>query len=227
MAMLYTDHIQAATIDAKMAAVMIAVVESMTDNDEALDRREPEKLEHQDGFTVSMYAALSFYSSTGTGTPMLDALISRAEDAQASEWARQFPDRPPLYDMDQPEAEEWRDAALEGEDVWARVEITRESGGDILFASCFTDEVNAPHGVEYRERMAESAFMNLDGDALESLAQRIAEGPYLTPVALQNSGGLWTAWLGTSDGKTAYFSTSGHASEQAARYALGRAARNV
>ena len=226
MAMTYTDDIHAATVRAKMSALMGAVVEMMADDDEALDHREPEPLEYQDGFTVSMPAPLSFYSSTGTGTPMLDSLIAKAEEAQAAEWARQYPDRSPLFDSDHPDAEGWKDAALDGEDVWARVEMTRE-GEDILFTSCFTDAVNAPHGVEYRERMAESAFLSLDGADLETLARRIASGPYLTPVALQNSGGLWTAWLGTSDGKTAYFGTAGHASEDVARYALDRAARNV
>lgn len=226
MPMTYTTDIQAATVRAKMAALIAAVVEIMTDEDEALDRHEPEALDHQDGFTVSMCAALSFYSSTGTGTPLLDARIARAEDAQAAEWERQHPDRAPLFESDHPDAEDWKDAALEGEDVWARVEITRD-GGDVVFAACFTNEVNAPIGVEYRERMAEDAFMALDGDDLESLARRLAEAPYLSVVALKNSGGLWTAWLGTTDGRVAHYSTSAHADEESARLAVERASRWV
>lgn len=226
MPMTYTTDIQAATVRAKLRALIDAVVEAMIDGDEALDRREPEPLAYEDGFTVSMCASLSFYDSTGTGTPLLDARIARAEDAQAAEWARQYPERAPLFDSDHPDAEGWKDVALDGEDVWARVEITRD-GGDVVFASCFTDEVNAPIGIEYRERMAEDAFMALDGPELESLAQRVAEGPYLSLITLQNSGGLWTAWLGTADGKVAHFSTSGHDSEDAARLAVERAARSV
>jgi hypothetical protein len=226
MPMTYTDAIQAATIEAKISALIVAVVEIMTDNDEALDRRDPEKLERKNGFTVTMVAALSFYSSTGTGTPMLDSLISEAEDSQAAEWARQYPDRAPLYESDHPDVESWRDAALEGEDVFARVEIVRE-GDSVIFASCFTDVVKAPHGVEYRERMGVEPFIALDGDDLESLARRIADGPYLSVLTSENAAGLWKAWLGTSDGRTAYFSTYGHTSEQGARYAVDRAARNV
>jgi hypothetical protein len=228
--MTYTDEIQADCIRGKMQALIAAIGESMRDNDEALEERAPESLEYQDGFTLVMPAALSFYQSTGTGTPMLDSLAERHLDAQAAEWARQYPQRAPLPDCasdegeHSDEAQEWETAALEGETVWMRVEIVRKVG-DVQFMACFTDEVNAPHGPEYRETMDESAFLALDGPELESLAARIAESPYLSIIAKRNSGGLWHSWFGTDNGKTAYFATGGHASESDARQAVERAMR--
>ena len=75
--------------------------------------------------------------------------------------------------------------------------------------------------------MDEAAFIALDGDALEALALRVANGPYLSVIVLQNSGGLWHSWLGTADGSTAYFTTGGNRSEEEARQAVERAARYV
>ena len=45
MAMRYTDGLQVAVIDKKIALLMGAVIEAMTDGDEALEARKPEPLE--------------------------------------------------------------------------------------------------------------------------------------------------------------------------------------
>ncbi len=232
MVMLYTDEIQADVIRHKMRAVLAAIVESMTDNDEALDdKREAEELEYQDGFTFTSPAALSFYSSMGSGTPMIDSLVQRHLDAQGREWASQFPSRASLSDCAtddggefQDEAQQWDDAALNDETIYIRVEVINDHGR-IKFTACFTDEINAPHGVEYLETIDESAFLALDGDELESLANRVAEAPYLSLVTVQNSGGMWCGWFGTANGSTAYHDTAAHATEAEAREAVERAAR--
>lgn len=151
--------------------------------------------------------------------------------SQAAEWARQYPQRASLPDCASgegefsDEAQEWETAALDGETVWLRVEIIRERGGDVEFRACFHDDINAPHGPEYRETLDESAFLNLDGADLESLASRIAAAPYLSVILNRNSGGRYVAWFGTQDGTTAHFATYGHETEADARAALERAMR--
>lgn len=230
MPMIYTDEIQAGTVRHKMSALMAAIIESLTDNDEALDKREPDELEYQDGYTLTMPAGLSYYWSTGTGTPLLDSLVEGVLASQAVEWARQYPQRAPLPDCCSEESEfaeeaqEWELAAFEDETVYLRVEIIRDAG-DIQFLACFTNEMSAPHGVEYRETMDESAFLTLDGAELEALCDRIAEAPYLSIIAKRNSGGLWHAWFGTANGEKAFFSTGGHADEESARKAVEREMR--
>lgn len=222
--------IQDSTVDYKLAAIMAAIVETMTDSDEALDKREPESLEYRQGFTASLPAGLSYYWSTGTGTPLLDSLVQSHLDSQAAEWARQYPQRVALPDCASGEgefselAQEWEQLAIEGEHAWARIESVRESG-QVTFKSCFTDSGNQPHGLEYSETLSESDLLAIDGKQLGSLIARVAQGPYLSTVVNRNSGGLWEGWLGTQDGTTAHYATFGHATEESARRALESAAR--
>lgn len=232
--MAYFGDIQDSTVRDKLGLFMGALAEMIRDNDEALDahEREPERLEFRDGWEFSAPAYLSFYWSTGTGTPWQDRLIDKLMDSQEAEWAAQYPARAPLRDilaLDEDsefrsEAEEWELAALQDEAIYIRIEAFRDHG-DIKFRSCFTDEINAPYGEELEIIVPEEEFLSLDGDGLESLANRIAEAPYLAVVVKQNSGGRWHAWFGTEDGKTALFSTGGHETEEAARQAVSRAMR--
>jgi hypothetical protein len=191
MPMFYCTDIQADTVREKMRLVMVALVENIGDNDEALDVREREldKLEYQDGFEFVAPAHLSFYWSSGTGTPMHDKLIERLIDSQAAEWARQYPHRAGMLDIlsgdDEGEfrndAEEWEQAALQDEAIYIRIEAIR-ADGDIKFRSCFMNEVNIPYGDEYEVEIDESAFLALDGDDLEAFANKIAEAPYLATL---------------------------------------------
>lgn len=188
MPMIYTDDIQATLVREKLRLFVVAIAESLTDNDDALDGRdrEPDKLEYQDGFEYAAPAYLNYYWSSGTGTPMHDKLIQRLLDSQAEEWARQYPTRPSLPDImtddDESEyrneAEEWEVAALQDEVIYVRVEAIRKDG-DITFRSCFMDEINRPFGDEFETELDESAFLALAGDELEALANKLAEAPYL------------------------------------------------
>jgi hypothetical protein len=230
--MAYFGDVQDATVKGKLGLFMTAVAELICDNDEAIDGhgRTPDELEFRDGFEFTAPAYLNFYWSTGTGTPFQDKLIERLIDSQAEEWARQFPNRAPMLDIlsgdddgeFRSEAEEWEQAALQDEAIYIRVEAFRDHG-DIKFRSCFTNEINAPLEEELEIVMAESEFLALDSDGLESLGNRIAEAPYLNVIAVQSSGGLWHSWFGTSDGKTAYFPQGGCETEEAARRAVSRA----
>lgn len=188
MPMLYTDEIQETLVREKMRLVMLAIVESLGDNDEALDVREREldKLEYQDGFEFVAPAHLSFYWSSGSGTPMHDKLIEKLIDSQAEEWKRQYPHRAGMLDIlasdeESPireEALEWEEAALQDEAIYIRVEAIREHG-DIRFRSCFMNEINTPFGDEFESELDESDFLALAGDELETFANKLAEAPYL------------------------------------------------
>lgn len=187
--MAYFGDIQDAAAREKLRMFVAAVAEKACDDDEAIDGRgrEPDKLDYQDGFTWSAPAWLSFYSSTGTGTPWQDKLIERLIDSQAREWAEQYPNRAGMLDIlsadddgegeFRSEAEEWETAALEDEAIYIRFEAHRESG-DIVIRACFCDEINAPYGKEFEERIDEAEFMAMDSDALEALGNRVAEAPY-------------------------------------------------
>lgn len=189
MPMTYTDDIQATVIREKMRLVMLAIVESIGDNDEAVDarNRELDKLEYQDGFEFVAPAHLSFYSSSGTGTPLHDRLVQRLLDSQAEEWKRQYPHRASLPDIltadddgegeFRNEAEEWETAALQDEIIYIRVEAVRD-GGQIRFRSCFMNEINIPYGDEFDIAIDDPEFIALDGDELEKFAAGIADAPY-------------------------------------------------
>ena len=184
--MFYCTDIQETVVREKMRLLMAALIENVGDNDEALDVRDRtmDKLEYQDGFEFVAPAGLSYYWSTGTGTPMLDKLIERLVAAQAAEWAEQFPDKPGMLDLlagdDSPDREEagaWEMAALDDEVVYLRIEMIREHG-DIKFRSCFMNEVNIPYGDEYEVELSDAEFLALDGDELEAFANKIAAAPY-------------------------------------------------
>jgi len=228
--MIGIDHIQGEIIRLKMQLLLEAIVENMTDNDEALDKRETEELTHKDGFEVTMPAHLGYYWSTGTGTPMIDKLVERQLALQADEWKRQYPTRASLPDCCDDasefsdEAQEWELAAFEDETIYAEIGIYRENG-EIHFSACFMDEINAPYEERYQETMDEKAFLILADQDLEALADRISEAPYLTTITKRNSGGRWHGWFGTDNGKTAYYSTGGHPSEATARADVERMMR--
>lgn len=225
-----SSEIQADTIRHKMRAVLDSIIEQVTDDDEALEKRNPAALDFEDGFTVSMPAGLSYYWSTGTGTPLQDRCIQRCIDAQAAEWALQFPQRAPMEDCasnegeHSEEAQEWETAALEDETIWLRVEIVR-TAGDIALKACFTDEINAPIEFEWRESISEEDFLGLDGQGLDDLVSLIAEAPYWAIITEQRADGVWLGWLGTSDGKERHYSTNGHSTELQAFDAVKWASR--
>jgi hypothetical protein len=185
--MFYCTDIHAETVREKMRLLMLALIENIGDNDEALDirDREMDKLEYQDGFEFVVPAYLNYYWSSGTGTPMHDKLIQRLLDSQAEEWARQYPDRLGLAetmmaDEDLPyrdDAEEWENAALTDEVIYLRIEMIR-ADGDIKFTACFMNEINIPFGDEYEVEIDESAFLTLEGEELEAFANKIAAAPY-------------------------------------------------
>lgn len=184
--MTYTDDIQDSVVREKLRLFVGQIAEMIGDNDEAVDvhGRTPDKLEYQDGFEFVAPAYLSFYWSTGTGTPMHDKLIQRLIDMQEAEWARQYPNRKSIGDIlsgddeeFRSEAEEWEEAALHDEAIFIRVEAIRDAG-DIRFRSCFMNEINAPYGDEFEIDMPETEFLALADEGLEALAVKIAEAPY-------------------------------------------------
>jgi hypothetical protein len=183
----YTDEIQDTVIREKLRLFVTQVAEMIGDNDEAADvhNRTPDKLEYQDGFEFVAPCYLSFYWSSGTGTPLHDKLVECLLDAQEYEWAQQYPARKPLRDIlalgedseFRSEAEEWELAAFEDEAIYIRVEAIRDHG-DIRIRSCFMNEINAPYGDEFERDMPEAEFLALEGDELEALAKEVAEAPY-------------------------------------------------
>lgn len=184
--MAYFGDVQDTAIDAKLKAFVTTIGEYIGDNDEAVDARDrdADKLSYGKGFEWCASAWLSYYNSTGTGTPLHDKLCERLFDAQAAEWARQYPNRASLGDIlsgdsdeFRDEAEEWETAAYQDEAIFIRVEATR-ADGDIKFRSCFMNEISVPYGDEFEVEMAESEFMALDSEGLESLGKRLAEAPY-------------------------------------------------
>ena len=104
-------------LDQKAFDLCALAIEAAADDDESIDKRDPEKLSHQRGSEVTGVAWLSGYDSRGDAPPCLQKVIDSHYDAQNREWQRQYPDRPDLhtcYDSDNPalssEAEEWLDA---------------------------------------------------------------------------------------------------------------------
>lgn len=161
------------------------------DNDESIDPREASKLEFQRGATVTGVAWLSGYDSRGDAPPCLQRVIDSCYDAQAAEWARQYPERPPLFDAcesEDPEIyadwEKWMDAALDGPDgrgdaAYLQIEITFDDD-TVKWTARFTDEINAPLAKGGEGEIEAEAFLALDADALDALAEEIAESAYET-----------------------------------------------
>ena len=187
MPMTYADDIQEITVKAKMEAVLYAMSEYARDGDEALDayNRDVSPMHYGVGFEWCAPASLSFYRSTGTGAPFHDQRIERCEQAQADEWARQYPSRAGLFDCHadedgefRQEAEEWIDAATDEEFVYLTLEIELRDG-DVIVRASFGDEINAPVGaIWFEERIAQDDFMRLDTDELEALIQRAVDIAY-------------------------------------------------
>lgn len=169
----------------------IALAEYISDNDEAIDgyNRTPSSTEYRNGFEWCAPVYLSMYNSTGTGEPWQDRLIERLEQAQADEWARQYPQRNGLifcaYDESGEhalEAQEWLDAALEDEAIYCAFEIFAD-GDNITIRAGFTDEINRPIATEFIESISAPEFLAMDDAAMQSLIERIADAIYMGPVS--------------------------------------------
>lgn len=187
MPMTYTDHIQNLTIMAKMRAVVEAMAELAGDNDEALDThgREAEINSAMELVEWIAPAWLSFYSSSGTGVPFQDRLIERHEEAQAAEWARQYPSRASLFACaaddggeHQEEAHEWLDAALQEEAIFLALGAHLHKGM-VEIRAAFTDEINAPvGGKRFERKITQEDFLALEGDELEALVVEAIDTAY-------------------------------------------------
>lgn len=186
------NEIQTKLIVEKMKLVMFEIADNIRDNDEAVDayKRDPEPMEYQQGFEFCAPAWLSYYWSTGTGTPMHDKLIEQLQTAAAESWAEQYPDRPSIDDImtgdDESEfrheAEDWEQSAFEDEAIYIQVECVR-SDGDIKFTASFTNEINYPLAPEFEIEFTDNEFLALDGEALEGWIKQIAEAPYQEKTA--------------------------------------------
>lgn len=186
MPMTYTDDVQHMTITAKMEAVLYAMKELASDNDEALDayNREVDLYDRRNRMEWTCPAWLSFYSSTGTGAPFQDRLIEKHEQAQADYWKEHFPARADLFtcaadeNEHQEEAHEWLDAALDDEAIYLQLEAERRDG-DVIIRAGFSDEINRPVGGQWFERrIDESDFLKLEGAELESLINEAIDTAY-------------------------------------------------
>ena len=176
-------------LDDKVLALCNLAIEMAADDDESIDKREASKMEYQRGSEVVGVAWLSGYDSRGDAPPCLQKVIDSLYDAQAAEWARQYPERGSLFDAYESEdesivneAEEWLSAALEGEAAFLQIEITFDQGNfdndSIQWWAAFTNEINNPLGPCGRGEMDAETFLALDDDAMEKLAKEIAESAY-------------------------------------------------
>lgn len=183
-----TDGIALSTIAHKMEQFAIALAEQLDSNDEAIDgyNRPPSELTDSNGYEFTAPAYLSFYSSTGTGTAWQDSLIESHEQAQAGEWARQYPDRADLFTVaqldDSPlqnEAHEWLDAALENEAIYCSFEIWRDCD-DVRIRAGFSDEINRPcsAAAQYESSTPCGEFLAMDDAALQFLIDMIETAIY-------------------------------------------------
>lgn len=182
---MYSRGIQNKTILAKMHSAITVLAQIIGDSDEAIDshKREASPMEYSDGFEYTAPAYLSYYSSTGTGVSWQDALIERLEKAQAGYWADEHPDRPDLFDEAradesslQAEAQEWLDAALEGECIYLQLEIQKNES-DITIRAEFSDEINRPY-TSHVVTIPIDEFMAMDDEALEKLLDGITAKVY-------------------------------------------------
>lgn len=172
-------------IDIKVLALCQLAIDSAIDNDESLDYpRTAEPLEFQRGAEAVSPAYLSGYDSRGDAPPTLQRLIDRCYAFQDEEWQRQFPDRGTLweaYDSGEgrfaSEAEEWLDAALIDEYAYLQIEVTYDES-TVKWEARFTNEINAPLGHVGQGEIDFEDFLALDDEALEKLAEQIAEAAY-------------------------------------------------
>ncbi len=172
-------------IDNKVLALCQLAIDNAADNDESVDGgRIAELLEYQRGAEAVSPAYLSGYDSRGDAPPTLQKVIDRCYELQNDEWQRQFPQRGTLweaYDGEDKEiaqiAEAWLDAALLDEYAYLQIEVTYDDS-TVKWESRFTNEINAPLGHVGRGEIDLDAFLDLDDDALEKLAEQIAEAAY-------------------------------------------------
>jgi hypothetical protein len=177
-------------LDQKAFDLCALAIEAAADDDESIDKRDPEKLEYRRGSEVTGVAWLSGYDSRGDAPPCLQKVIDSHYAAQNAEWQRQHPDRPDLwlcvdYEDALPyagEAEEWLDAVLSGPDgrgeaAYLQIEVTFDED-TVKWWARFTDEINAPLSEGGRGEMEAAAFLALDEAEMEALAKDIAESAY-------------------------------------------------
>lgn len=178
-------------LDQKALDLCTLAIESAADNDESIDKRDASKLEFKRGAEVTGVAWLSGYDSRGDAPPMIQKVIDSLYDAQAAEWQRQYPDRPGLFeanDSEDPEtqrdAEAWLDATLDGADgrgdaVYLQIEVIFDDDS-VKWTARFTDEISAPLSKGGEGEIEVPVFLAMDDDALEALADEIAESAYET-----------------------------------------------
>lgn len=172
-------------IDDKVLALCQLAIDSAADNDEAIDSgREAELLQYQRGAEACSPACLSNYDSRGTAPPTLQTVIDRCYDLQNEEWKRQYPDRGDLWETHEHgepaharEAEEWLDAALIDEYAFLQIEVTYDDS-TVKWESRFTNEYNGSLGHVATGEIDRDDFEALNEDALEKLAEQIAEAAY-------------------------------------------------
>ncbi|WOE76357.1 hypothetical protein [Alterisphingorhabdus coralli] len=115
----------------------------------------------------------------------MDKLIDGHLASQAAEWARQYPQRQPLPDCAMgdeddeftQEAQEWEDAALDDEAIYATIDIYH-SQGTVTIEASFTDEINTLVSAEYHRDIEAQEFAAMTDKALDSLIEEVAEAPY-------------------------------------------------
>lgn len=197
-------------LDKKTFILCGLAIEAAADDDESIDKRDPEKLSYRRGSEVTGVAWLSGYDSRGDAPPCLQKVIDSHYDAQNAEWKRQYPDRPDLHDCYNSddsdlsaEAEKWLDAVLTGPDgngeaAYLQIEVTFDDDS-VQWWARFTDEINAPLSDGGRGEMDAEAFLALDDDAMEKLAQQIAFSAYDFPH-WQKEGCGQCAGTGTIEG---------------------------
>lgn len=194
-------------IDDKVLALCQLAIDNAADNDESIDSgRVAERLEFQRGAEAVSPAYLSGYDSRGDAPPTLQKVIDRCYEIQAEAWHDNFPDRPDLfeaYDSDNrviaAEAEEWLDAALHDEYAFLQIEVTYDDS-TVKWESRFTDEVNAPMGHVGKGEIDRHDFEALDEEALEKLADQIAEAAYDYPYVATRCGCGQCQGTGTIEG---------------------------
>lgn len=174
-------------IDDKVLKLCQLAIEAAASDDESIDGdRDAELLEFQRGAEVCSPAYLSGYDSRGDAPPTLQKLIDRCYEAQAAEWANQYPDRPGLFEAYDEgdrasdirnEAEDWLNAALDDEWAYLQIEVTYDET-TVKWESRFTNEINAPLGHIGKGEIDRDEFEALDDDCLERLAEKIAEAAY-------------------------------------------------
>lgn len=114
-------------------------------------------------------------------------------------------------------------AIQNGEDPFPAVEDAKARGHDLYWVNANAVCLSArPIAKEHVPGFKFGDIIILQGHRfrLDPAANNNVKLVELVPVILRNDGGRWHSWIGTSDGKTALFSTGGHKTEKEAREAL-------